>query len=254
MFYIGKAKPITDWDYYSIAKQFGVEEAVIRAVVEVEAAGKGFHSSGALTCLYEPHIAYRYTSGDVRKKLVDAGLAYRKWGEKPYPKVSFPRIDECAKIAGEEIACISTSWGLPQMMGFNHKVCGYPTALAMVKDFASGEAQQVRAMMHFIKANSRMFDAMKNKHWSTFAHYYNGPGYKKNKYNTKLDAAYKRWVQRLNGRPVPKFPDLADPITKPGTSPEVGLTFGAIIIAAVGFAMSWVADLPCKAFGIFCGG
>jgi hypothetical protein len=200
MFYIGTGKRIFPEDFLDIAEKNGIEYAALQAVCEIEAKSTGFTSANALICLYEPHVAYKYSTGAIRAALVKAGLAYQKWGTKPYPRTSYPSIDECAKIAGEEIACLSTSWGLPQMMGFNHKACGYDTALNMVKSFAESEYNQVEAMVEFIKASPSMFKALNGHDWATFARYYNGAGYAKNKYDQKLAKAYAYWKTM----PLPK--------------------------------------------------
>lgn len=192
-FYVGAGKRIFPEDFLDIAEKSGVDYAALQAVCEIEARSTGFTSSNALICLYEPHVAYKYTSGTIRAELVKAGLAYPKQGSVPYPKTSYPRIDQCAQIAGEEIASISTSWGLPQMMGFNHKVCGYDTALAMVKAFAESEYNQVEAMVKFIKGTPAMFDALNKHDWAGFAKRYNGPAYAQNKYDEKLAKAYAYW-------------------------------------------------------------
>jgi hypothetical protein len=200
MFYIGKGERITDEDFLDIALVYNIEYAALQAVCEVEARNTGFTSANALICLYEPHIAYKYTSGTVRAKLVKAGLAYPKQGTKPYPRTSYPRIDKCAEIAGEEVACLATSWGLPQMMGFNFKSCGYSSALEMVKAFAESEYNQVKAMVKFIQSNPTMFNALEKHDWAGFAKRYNGPAYKQNKYDQKLAKAYAYWKTM----PLPK--------------------------------------------------
>jgi hypothetical protein len=234
-FYIGKGERITDHDFMDIADKNAVNYAALRAVCEVEARNTGFTSANALICLYEPHIAYRYTSGKVRMALVKAGLAYPKQGQKPYPKTSYPRIDLCAKIAGEEIAATATSWGLPQMMGFNHKACGYDTALAMVTAFAESEYKQVEAMVKFIKSNPRMFEALAKQDWATFAKFYNGSNYAQNKYDQRLAKAYAFWktvplpepeaIVPLNPLPssIPMVDDNIDP-------PKVALANAVVTI------------------------
>ena len=226
MFYIGEARPLAPSDLALLAQRHGVEERALRAIVAVEAAGKAFHSSGALVCLYEPHIAYRYTSGATRDALVNAGLAYAKWGTKPYPKSSFSRIDRCARIAGEEVAALASSWGAPQMMGFNHKVCGYPSAVQMVKSFAASEANQIEAMIRFIKSNRKMFGALQAHNWETFAYHYNGPGYAKNGYHTKLAKAY----AKAPATPTPTKPTITK---KPALPNGKSSGFLATLITAI---------------------
>ncbi|MCD2184198.1 N-acetylmuramidase domain-containing protein [Rhizobium sp. GN54] len=191
-FYMGTGAKLSAADFARLAASHGIEEAKIRAVNEVEAAGSGFYASGAVKCLYEPHIAWKMTSGKVRDALAAEGLAYAKWKAGAYPATSFVRIDLCTKIAGAEVAALSTSWGLGQIMGFNHEACSYPTAVAMVKDFALSEANQLEGMIRFIKANPAMFAALQRGDWAGFASRYNGPGYAANNYDSKLAAAYAR--------------------------------------------------------------
>lgn len=192
LFYVGAALKLSATDFARLASKHGIEEAKIRAVNDVEAAGKGFTPSGALVCLYEPHIAWKYTNGDVRVTLEREGLAYPKWQAGKYPETSYARIDRCAEIAGAEVACLATSWGIGQIMGFNYKACGFDTALEMVESFAQSEANQLQGMIRFISSNRKMRDALQRGDWATFASLYNGPAYKQNKYDTRLAAAYAR--------------------------------------------------------------
>lgn len=235
MFYIGKAVPLTDGDFARIASGFNIEEALVRAVNEVEANGKGFQSSGAVTALYEPHWAYKQSSGSIRSALVKAGIAYQKWGTKPYPKSPYPNIDTCAKIAGEELAALSTSWGIGQIMGFNHDAAGYSTAVSMVRAFAESEANQLIGMMHFIEANPGMMKALLDKNWAEFAQRYNGKGYAKNKYDIKLAAAYKRWAEKLKASESVVVPVEQPPVVGVKQSNTTGW-ISLIAMAAGGIA------------------
>lgn len=56
------------------------------------------------------------------------------------------------------------------------------------------EDTHLEASVNFIK-NSGLADDLKNHRWAAFARGYNGPGYAKNKYHTKLEAAYKKWAK-----------------------------------------------------------
>lgn len=215
MFYKGTGTRLAEADFAHLADKYDLDEALIRAVNQVEAKGRGLTSSGAVIALYEPHIAWRYSSGTTRKNLEKAGLAYEKWGAAKYPKSSYPRIDRAAQIAGEELAATATSWGLGQIMGFNHKAAGYPTAVAMVKAFAESEAKQLEGMISFIKANPAMLAALKAKDWHGFARRYNGSGYQKNGYHLKLRNAYDAWVRKIAARPAPVKPVVVEPPVNP---------------------------------------
>lgn len=202
----GAARRLDDLDLSRVGALIGVGEDEIHAVLDVEAAGSGFDGQGRVKALYEPHKAYALSSGATRDKLVAAGLAYPKWGQKPYPKDSYPRILAAAEIDAD-IALRSTSWGLGQVMGFNAGAAGYRTARAMVEAFAEDEENHLLAMVKFIIANG-LDDEIRRHDWAGFARGYNGSGYAKNQYDTKLAAAFAKWR---------KIPDTPWP---PGTDPE----------------------------------
>lgn len=195
-FYYGTGKKISSADFTALAKKYGIDESRLHAVAEVEARGSGYDSAGRLIALYEPHIAYKYTKDPVRAKLVAAGIAYPKW-QRNYPKTSYDRIDQCAAIAGDEIAAMSTSFGMGQCMGFNHAMLGFPTALSMVQWLAQSEANQIEGIVKFAQARG-IFNALKNGDWATFAKGYNGDGYAQNQYDTKLANADRKWRAKLN--------------------------------------------------------
>ena len=85
----------------------------------------------------------------------------------------------------------ATSWGLPQMMGFNCLLAGHKTAEAMHASFLESEDNQVMGMANFI-VKAGLAPALKKHDWKAFAKGYNGSGYAQNKYDQKLAAAYKK--------------------------------------------------------------
>jgi hypothetical protein len=220
-FYVGKINKLTPSDFSRIAKAYDIPESRLRAVAEVEARGSGYDSTGRLIALYECHIAYRYTKGATRDKLVKAGIAYPKW-KRDYPKTSYDRIDLCSSIAGEEVAAMSTSWGLGQCMGFNHSMLGFSDALAMVKWLAISEANQLEGIIKFAKAKG-ILQALKDGKWRVFAQGYNGDGYEANNYHTKLETADRKWRAKLNDS---KF----TPVSYTNPTLDIG-TKGADVVA-----------------------
>lgn len=191
-------KKLSDADFKAIANKYNVPESRIRAVAEVEARGSGFNSQGYLTALYEPHIAYRYSTGVVRDKLVAAGIAYQDW-RREYPKTSYPRIDQATSIAGEELAAMATSFGMGQVMGFNHDLLGFKTALELVKWLAISEANQIEGIILFAKSKG-ILKPLIDGEFDVFANGYNGSGYKQNNYDIKLRDADRRWQVKLSGK------------------------------------------------------
>ncbi|MBN7759798.1 DUF3380 domain-containing protein [Nitratireductor aquibiodomus] len=189
--FIGKdTTPLTAGDYRRIAAKYDLESAHVRAVVAVEAGASGFWSSGRMKLLYEGHVAYRETSGALRAKLVKAGVAWKRWGDVPYGKASQSRarLKKAIEIAGDR-AYRWASYGLGQIMGFNAELCGYPSAKAMYEAFLENEAAQLDGMMGFIKSRG-LLEALRREDWHKFAEGYNGSGYRKHGYHTRLENAY----------------------------------------------------------------
>ncbi|MCJ8140230.1 N-acetylmuramidase family protein [Falsirhodobacter halotolerans] len=193
----GRAVRLNDYDLPEIGALIGVGEDEIRAVIEVETAGGGFDAKGRPRMLFEPHVFWRELPEAKRRGAERAGLAYPKWGEKPYPRDSYPRL-VMAMMLDPVAALRSCSWGLGQIMGFNHKAAGYPTAQAMVAAFMDSEPAQLEAMVRFIQSEG-LDDELRRHDWSAFARGYNGAGYARHGYHTRLAAAYAKWA---------KVPDL----------------------------------------------
>jgi hypothetical protein len=196
----GKAKRLDAWDFGAIGRRIGVGEDEIRAVAEVEAAGGGFDALGRPKMLFEPHVFWRELGPDRRRVAANQGLAYPKWGEQDYPKDSYPRLLAAIKL-DRAAALRSASWGLGQIMGSNSKAAGYLSAEAMVADFLDDEQKHLEAMISFIVSEA-LDDDLRRHDWSGFARGYNGAGYARHGYHTKLAAAYAKWAKR---------PDVAAP-------------------------------------------
>ena len=189
----GRAKRLDDIDLPRLGRLIGVGEDEIHAVIEVETAGGGFDAAGRPKMLFEPHVFYRELGEAKRRVAVGQGLAYPRWGEKPYPKDSYPRLSLAMKI-DRPAALRSASWGLGQILGSNCKAAGYATAEDMVADFLDDEDRHLRAMVNFIISEG-LDDDLRRHDWSGFARGYNGPGYAKHGYHTKLAAAYAKWAR-----------------------------------------------------------
>lgn len=208
----GKAKRLDDIDLPMIGKMIGVGEDEIHAVLDVEAAGTGFDKQGRPKMLFEPHVFWRELGpGPARDRAAREGLAYARWKPGAYPRDSYPRMAKALAI-DEDAALRSASWGLPQMMGFNCKLAGYPTAKAMVEAFLDDEETHLAAMVRFIKATG-LGDELQRHDWKGFARGYNGPGFAKNGYDRKLAKAFAKW-QKIKDTPLP----VASP--KPATAPK----------------------------------
>lgn len=188
---------LTNEQIKSIASNYGIEYACLKAVIEVEASGSGFVRE-LPKILYEPHIMYRLLTKKnyitVRNNFMKAhpNLCYPRWGTYKYGSVNAQH--DRLKIASgfdRETALESCSWGLGQVMGFHWKALGYESLQAFINAMYHSEAKQLEAMMRFIKTNGLLIH-LKNKDWVRFAKGYNGSGYAKNKYHIKLANAYNK--------------------------------------------------------------
>ena len=188
----------------NLANRLGIEPALLKAVQIVEAAGRdGFLSDGRPQILFEGHIMYK----EFHKKFPDRDLAYlcKKFSTVFYPKWDkskyfgglgeYKRL-ELAKEIDEECALKATSWGMFQIMGFNHNLCGCKDVFDFVHKMSESHEKQLELMYYFMN-NSGCLKELKEKDWAGFAKKYNGPGYAQNAYDQKLRNAYENFKNKL---------------------------------------------------------
>jgi hypothetical protein len=197
-----KQETLTDEDIRKAAERLKVEIAAIHAVIAVESKGKGFFSDGRPIILFEGHVFWKQLEN---KKVIRAKLAaehpeivYKTWTREFYKRGS--REYERFKIASsvdEQAAKKSTSWGLFQIMGFNHEACGFKTVDEFVTKMSLNEGEQLSAFMNFCE-HHKLNDFLRKKDWAGFAQRYNGPEYKKNQYDYKLEMIYNEYSRYHN--------------------------------------------------------
>jgi hypothetical protein len=203
--FMGPRRRIEDIDLPRIAHRIGVGEDEIHAVIDVETAGGGTDSRGRLKMLFEPHRFWRNLGpGPKRDRAVAQGLAYPRWGERPYPSDSYPALLRAMAI-DPDATLKSASWGLPQILGENHALAGYPTVRAMIEDFTRDEDNHLEAMVRFIAA-SGLAGALRAHDWAAFARGYNGPQYASHGYD-KRPARRFAWWSAI--RDTPWLPEAA---------------------------------------------
>jgi peptidoglycan hydrolase-like protein with peptidoglycan-binding domain len=187
----GAAKRVEDIDLPRLGAQIGVGEDELHAFMEAETRGSGFDSQGRPRILFERHKFYKYCPEGKRAAAVKAGLANPKAGGYGKESEQYGKLAKAMAI-DEHAALLSCSWGLAQVMGFNHELAGYPTVEAMILAFMDDEEAHLQAAVTFIK-NSGLDDELRRHDWKGFAKGYNGTGYAVNKYDQKLAAAYVKW-------------------------------------------------------------
>lgn len=177
-------------DYQQAADLLGVELATIKAVAEVESKGSGFLKSGEPVILFEGHIFHRLTNGKYSTP-ENADISYPKWTTKYYNKNQHKRLQKAVEL-DRNAALQSASWGKFQIMGFNYAACGFENVQQFINAMYRSEKDHLVAFVSFIRSH-RYDRFLRDKDWAGFARRYNGPGYKANRYDTKLKAAYEKY-------------------------------------------------------------
>jgi hypothetical protein len=155
---LGGALHLTDADFARAAQALNVEVAAVRAVAEVEAAGRGFLPDGRPQILYEAHIFDRQTQGRHRQARDSAGvrLSVPNWDRTLYGRAGAPQHD--VRLAGAArldwaAAHRACSWGLFQILGTNHAAVGHPLIEGFVAAMHAGAGPHLDAFVGFVQTN-----------------------------------------------------------------------------------------------------
>lgn len=204
--FAGAATRLAAADIDNAADELRCDPAVIQAVCDVESAGHGFLPDGRPTILFEAHSFYTLTRG----KFGQSNISSPIWNRSLYGAAGAHQYDRLSQaIALERGAALeSASWGLFQIMGSNFAACGFDNVEAFVAAMAESEARHLAAFVSFCQTNR--LDAYLRANppdFTAFARGYNGPAYAENSYDTKLAAAYRKWLAApAPARPAPAAP------------------------------------------------
>lgn len=179
---------LSEADYKRAADTLGCEVAAIKAVDRVEAAGSGFLVNGQPKILFEAHIFGRLTGSEFHRS--HPHLSSPTWDKSLYQGGAreHARLEEAVSL-DRTAALMSASWGRFQILGSNWRECGFPNLQAFVNAMYESEAAHLDAFVAFVKKRG-LADELQRKDWAGFARGYNGPGYKNNRYDQKLEQAY----------------------------------------------------------------
>lgn len=161
--------------------------AEIAAVLEVEAGGEPFTADGLVLRRFEPHHFPREHW---------PALGFKPGSREPWRAslaLSTKRREAMFAKAVEidqEAAYDATSWGAPQIMGFNALEAGFASAGEMVAAFVTGARAQIEAFARLL-ISWRLDSALRAHDWEAFARRYNGPA-NVAAYAPKLASAFAR--------------------------------------------------------------
>jgi hypothetical protein len=186
----GPGLPLDQEGVSIITERLRITDAELWAVLTVETRGCGFLPDRRPAMLFERHVFSRATgrrfdgSQAHISNIVPGG--YGAGGAHQYERLfQALALDRTAALK-------SASWGIGQVMGFNAAATGYANVEVMVAAMMVSENEQLLAMSREIIRNG-LHQPLRTHHWAAFARGYNGSGYARNKYDTRLAAAYQRY-------------------------------------------------------------
>lgn len=185
-----------------IAREHELDPAILLAVVEVESGGKLFakvDGKNEPLIRFEGHYFYRLLPNSKRNRAVVRGLASSRAGrvKNPYRQAARWKLLRRAEAIDRPAALASCSWGCGQVMGSHWRWLGYASIDALVQEARDGAAGQVRLMMRYIN-KAGLLDALHERDWAGFARGYNGPAYRRYRYDTRMRDAWRRHASMIN--------------------------------------------------------
>lgn len=181
---------ITEEAFVAAAATLGCEVAAIKAVAEVESPRGPFLPSGEPTILFERHVFHRLTNGRWSKAHPDiSNPSPGGYGPSSRQHERLQRATALDRSAGLR----SASWGAFQIMGFNHVYAGHATLQGFINAMYRDADAQLQAFVQFIRSQPGLTRAIRDKDWAAFARLYNGPDYRRNRYDEKMAAAYAKF-------------------------------------------------------------
>ena len=181
------SKKLNNEQIKELAEKYGLSYASLKEVVEVESGGTGFHpTTGRIIIQFEPHW--------FRRLFIKWRNFIGKWNTNGVENQTQEWIAfNDAFVKNANAAMQSTSIGLMQVMGFHWKLLGFKSVGEMWDYAKINEANQLDLGLRFIKSNKKMYNALQNNDFATFAYFYNGQQYKKFNYDVRLQKAYERY-------------------------------------------------------------
>ncbi len=181
----GTARPLDAGAIARAARRLDCAQAAVRAVVAVESRG-GFDAQGRPALLFERHYFHRLTQG--RFSAIAPAISQPRAGGYGPARLQYHRLAQALEL-DREAALRSASWGAFQIMGDNHALCGHRDVTAFVAALCEDEGAHLDAFVSFVLA-SGLAPALRRRDWAGFARGYNGPAYRRNRYDEKLARAY----------------------------------------------------------------
>lgn len=173
-------KRLQDSDFEIAAKQLDVETSLIKAFAIVESGGRsGFGPDSLPVIAFEGHWFRRLTSKRFDRSHPKLSYPYQvkagpEWKQNNKDQRAAWKTLDTASELDAVAAVMSCSWGMFQVMGFNHGKCGFKSPLSFVNAMKAGEPGQLTAFVSFCQSVPGLVPAMKASDYRAMATLYNG--------------------------------------------------------------------------------
>lgn len=204
--FAGPATKLLQKDVEEAANNLRCDAAIVRAVCDVESAGSGFLPDCRPRILFEAHLFYGLTHG----RFGLSNISSPSWDRSLYGAGGAHQYERLSKaVSLDRVSALkSCSWGMFQILGKNHKLCGYSDVLSFVFAMVESERNHLDAFAKFaINTGMVKFLQEMPPDFAGFARLYNGQGYAANRYDMKLAAAWRKYRSReaaAKGNPAPR--------------------------------------------------
>lgn len=198
---IANTRWLSDDDINMAANSLDLAPEIVRAVYKVESNGRGF-IDGFPKTLFEGHVFWarlkKYGLDPQRLASSNRDILYPHWTRDYYGNA----VKERDRLARAQMihpaaALESASWGLFQIMGYHWENLGYSSVGEYADCMRRHERDHLQAFCEFIKhktfRNAPLVGLLRKRDWANFAYAYNGSGYRVNRYDDKLEAAYRKY-------------------------------------------------------------
>lgn len=169
--------------YQAAAKDLDVSPAQVRAFAIVESDEKPFTAAGNPVVRFEPGYWRRF------RVATKAAVAFDKAKNAADLDARWEQF-EAMKRLDEGAAIMSHSFGVFQLMGFNYKLALCADPVTFLRESMTVEGQ-FKLFKRFVKMSPALLSAIRLNRPEGVGHHYNGPAYKRNKYDIKWAAASK---------------------------------------------------------------
>lgn len=198
---------LSEEDYVDVARRLGIDVAAVKAVVEIEAGRDqgGFVEPGMPIINFDLRQFRRLAAKhniNLSRYAKSHAVVFRSPDAKKYGShqhAQHARLEAASEI-DRQTAVYATYWGLFQIGGANWKLCGADSYEDFVDRMCRSERDQLELFAALIE-KCGYTKYLRNHDWASFARRYNGPGYRKYNYHTRMAKAYARYSAQPTALP-----------------------------------------------------